>query len=143
MNRLGTLGATALVVVFVAVVLFAIDALPAQASHLGGNTGSPKGPSILRRTRPRIGRGPTAGRCRWRGLSALPRRVGVRPAPAGDRGRSAGSGQLREPYIPPTLLKAWPGSRAVGFRPTYQSPTGLSDVSAACLPAPLSLWPHV
>ncbi len=107
MNRLGAPGASALVVVFVAVVLFAADAPSAQASHLCGNTGSPQGPFDLQTYEDADWKETYGRTMEFAGLNKLVREATGFKLPKLETGpRSAGSGQLRDPYIPPTLLKA-------------------------------------
>ena len=107
MNRLGAPGASALVLVLVAVVLFAADPPSAQASHLCGNTGSPRGPFDLL-TYEAADWKETYGRTmEFAGLNELVREASGFKLPKLESGpRSSGSGSLIDPYIPPTLLKA-------------------------------------
>lgn len=104
--RLAVLGGAA-AVVLLALVLLRTDTRPVAADHLCGNTGSSAGPFKLQTYEPADWR-PTYNRTMalaghnklFPGLPGF----GLPKLETGNR--SAGSGTLTDPYIPPTLLKA-------------------------------------
>jgi hypothetical protein len=94
-------------VLFLAAALALMDAPPARAHHLCGNTGSPHGPFSFQTYEHGDYRNNYARTFELAGFNQLlPDRAGF-ALPALEVGpRGAGSGQLQQPYIPPVLLKA-------------------------------------
>ena len=133
---MGTPGAILLVLVFAAAVPLAADPLPAQASHLCGNTGSSQGPFDLETYEASDWRTKYARTMELAGFDRLFPDVSGFDLPRLETGpRSAGSSQLRDPYIPPTLLKAIAWIESSWAQADYSVPYGAVGpvlVSHAC-----------
>ena len=107
MNRVGIWGALSLALAVIAVFLYTGNPPPAYASHLCGNTGSSQGPFDLQTYEATDWRTTYGRTYALAGFNRLfPDVSGFALPRLETGGRSAGSGQLRDPYIPPTLLKA-------------------------------------
>ena len=107
MNRVGVGAAITLALALIAVFLYAAAPPPARASHLCGNTGSPRGPFNLQTYESADWRNTYNRTFALAGLNRLFPDIGEFALPRLETGgRSAGSGQLTTPYIPPTMLKA-------------------------------------
>ncbi len=121
---------------FAAVVLLAANPQPAQASHLCGNTGSSQGPFDLETYEASDWRTKYARTMELAGFNRLFPDVSGFDLPQLETGsRSAGSGQLTDPYIPPTLLKAIAWIESSWAQADYSVPYGAVGpvlVSHAC-----------
>ena len=108
MNRIGAWGTIPLALALIAVFLYADNPPAAQASHLCGNTGSLQGAFDLETYEAADWRTTYSQAFALAGFNRLfPDVSGGFALPSLETGdRSAGSSQLRDPYIPPTLLKA-------------------------------------
>ena len=128
--KVGVPGALLLLVVIAIAVLLAANPLPAEASHLCGNTGSPAGPFNLQ-TYEELDWKKTYGRTmELAGLNKLIREAsGFKLQKLESGPRSSGSGALVDPYIPPTILKAIAWIESSWIQADYSVPYG--DVGPA------------
>ena len=125
-----------LAVVLFVLVTFHAGARPAGATHLCGNTGSSQGAFDLRAYEDGSWRTTYSRTLVLAGLDRLFADVPGFDLPRLETGgRSAGSGQLTDPYIPPTLLKAIAWIESSWAQADYSVPYGSSGpvlVSHAC-----------
>ncbi|MBI3934097.1 MAG: hypothetical protein HY316_05350, partial [Acidobacteria bacterium] len=107
MTKLSAGAAISLALGLLAVFLAGTGPQPAQASHLCGGTGSPKGPFDLRTYEAGDWRNAYSRAFTLAGRNQLLPGVSGFALPKLETGnRAAGSSQLTNPYIPPVILKA-------------------------------------